>query len=330
MGRISENYDSSWQKKFSDWMKNGWDGLDGNMAREDTAPREESQTDQTDLFTLKVREDRERQRDVYSRLHQWSVTTGARRIRALYVILSLFTCAAIIFFLLQAVDGLPLLGAADSPVNNEVSRRYIERGIEETGAVNFVSGMILDYRAFDTLGESTVLFIAACTVMILLRTDIGANGRPEKGSWIISPDQSDGKPDPILKHAAMFLIPVILLFGVSMVLNGHLSPGGGFSGGAILGAGLMLFLNAFGRDKAVRFINYRVFITVIFIALTFYAGAKSFVFYTGANDIPFRVPLGTPGSILSAGLILPLDICVGMIVSCTMYGFYNLFRKGGF
>ena len=92
----------------------------------------------------------------------------------------------------------------------------------------------------------------------------------------------------------------------------------------------MLFLNAFGRDKAVRFINYRVFITVIFTALTFYAGAKSFVFYTGANDIPFRVPLGTPGSILSAGLILPLDICVGMIVSCTMYGFYNLFRKGGF
>ena len=106
MGRISENYDSSWQKKFSDWMKNGWDGLDENMAREDTAPHEESQEEQTDLFTLKVREDRERQRDVYSRLHQWSVTTGARRIRAIYVILSLFTCAAIIFFLLQAVDGL--------------------------------------------------------------------------------------------------------------------------------------------------------------------------------------------------------------------------------
>ncbi len=330
MGRISDKYDSSWQKKFADWMKNGWDGLDNAMTREDDAPQSAPGSAETDRFTRKVREDRARQKDVYSRLHQWSVTTGARRIRAVYVILSVFTCAAIIFFLLQAVDGLPFYGSASSPVNNEVSRRYIEQGVEETGAVNFVSGMILDYRAFDTLGESTVLFIAVCAVMILLRNDMGSGGRPEKGSLAPLTDHCDGKEDPILRHAAMFLVPVILLFGITMVLNGHLSPGGGFSGGAILGAGLMLFLNAFGREHAVRFINYRVFITVIFAALTFYAGAKSWVFYTGANGIAFPVPLGQPGAILSAGLILPLDICVGMIVSCTMYGFYNLFRKGGF
>ena len=42
------------------------------------------------------------------------------------------------------------------------------------------------------------------------------------------------------------------------------------------------------------------------------------------------IPLGTPGAIISSGLILPLNICVGMVVACTMYAFYTLFRKEGF
>ena len=41
----------------------------------------------------------------------------------------------------------------------------------------------------------------------------------------------------------------------SSVLNGHLSPGGGFSGGAIIGAGLILYVNAFGFEKASKIMN---------------------------------------------------------------------------
>jgi hypothetical protein len=50
----------------------------------------------------------------------------------------------------------------------------------------------------------------------------------------------------------------------------------------------------------------------------------------GANHLPSGIPLGTPGAILSSGLILVLNICVGLVVTCTMYAFYALFRKGGF
>ncbi|MBR5743564.1 MAG: hypothetical protein IKX85_07130, partial [Clostridia bacterium] len=63
-------------------------------------------------------------------------------------------------------------------------------------------------------------------------------------------------------------------------------------------------------------------------ALGFYCLAKSYSFYTGANHLESAVPLGTPGSIFSAGLILPLDIAVGIVVSLTMYGIYRMFRKG--
>lgn len=65
-------------------------------------------------------------------------------------------------------------------------------------------------------------------------------------------------------------------------------------------------------------------------ALTFYCFAKSYSFYTGANGLPSVVTPGVPGAILSAGLIVYLNICVGIVVACTMYTFYVMFRKGGF
>lgn len=62
----------------------------------------------------------------------------------------------------------------------------------------------------------------------------------------------------ILQKVAGFLVPLIIIFGIYVILNGHLSPGGGFSGGAIIGAGLILYLNAFGFAKTERFSRKRL------------------------------------------------------------------------
>ena len=101
------------------------------------------------------------------------------------------------------------------------------------------------------------------------------------------------------------------------------------TGGAVLGSGLILYLNAFGFQKTERFFTEKVYRRITLAALTFYCLAKSYSFYTGANGLESHIPLGTPGAILSSGLILPLNICVGLVVACTMYAFYTLFRKGG-
>ncbi len=122
---------------------------------------------------------------------------------------------------------------------------------------------------------------------------------------------------------------MILIFGIYIILNGHLSPGGGFSGGAVIGSGLILYLNAFGFRKTERFFNGKVYRRITVSALMFYCLAKSYSFFTGANHLESGIPLGNPGDIISSGLILPLNICVGMVVACTMYAFYTLFRKGG-
>lgn len=238
-------------------------------------------------------------------------------------------CIGLVLILLVGVSHLPAIGEADKPVNNEVSERYIESGLQETGAVNIVTGMILDYRAFDTLGESHVLFIATCTVLILLRDDKKKKlGQVED---VEGDDRShEPKNDVILQTVAKILVPPIVIFGIYVILGGHLGPGGGFSGGAIIGAGLILYLNAFGFKKTERFFTAKTYKWMSFGALACYSLSKCYSFYTGANHIESIIPLGTPGAILSSGLILLLNICVGVVVAGTMYTFYVMFRKGGY
>lgn len=241
-----------------------------------------------------------------------------------YKLAAVVCCIALILMLVVTVSYLPPVGSPDNPAHNEVVEKYVEDGMQDTGAVNIVAGMILDYRAFDTFGESNVLFMATVVVMLLMRDD-----KRKKGA-----DSADMKYeqrfDTILQQVTFILFPLIMIFGIYVVVNGHLSPGGGFSGGAIMGAGLILFLNAFGIEKTRRFFTENTHKYVCFAALSFYCLAKSYSFFTGANHLESIISSGVPGKIISAGLILPLNICVGLVVACTMYSFYTLFRKGGY
>ena len=84
-----------------------------------------------------------------------------------YIVISIIIGCFVVGMLAYSVCNLPPYGNAENPVNNEVSQKYLEDGLEDTGATNAVAGMILDYRAFDTFGESTVLFVAVAAVVML-------------------------------------------------------------------------------------------------------------------------------------------------------------------
>ena len=280
---------------------------------------------------VRVQQALNQEREMYRQIHKWSYSSGVRLIKRVYRTLAALTCGGIILFLLWTVNTLPPFGDPNNPDNNEVAARYIEQGPEETGAVNMVTGMILDYRAFDTFGEATVLFVAACSALFLLKLNEHRDGKLT-AAWIEAEyDDRNHEPknDQILQFAARILVPIVLLFGFYVVMNGHITPGGGFSGGAIMGAGLILYLNAYGFQKTERFFTYNTYRWVTFTALLTYAGLKSYSFYTGANHLESGISAGTLGNLLSAGFILPLNICVGLIVMCTMYAFYTLLRKGG-
>ena len=167
------------------------------------------------------------------------------RFHKAYKPLAVILCCAFIALLIFVCVKTPPFGVTDAPTNNEVAQKYIEEGLEDTGATNIVAGMILDYRAFDTLGESSVLFTAVMAVIILLKKDgdkkkeMTERQKKEEAVQHHEEELNDRHRDVILKKTAGIVAPFIMMFGIYVVLNGHISPGGGFSGGAIIGAGLI-------------------------------------------------------------------------------------------
>ena len=241
----------------------------------------------------------------------------------LFKLVAVLICLSLGSLLLYTVTALPPFGSPNNPTSNEVISKYIEDGLQDTGAINIVAGMILDYRAFDTFGESCVLFIAVISVIILLR-NLGRRDEYEQALH----EKEEPQRDMILKKIAVFLVPISMVFGIYVVLNGHLSPGGGFSGGAIIGASLIMYTIAYGFEKANSFYSFAIYKYIVLLSLLFYCIAKGIVFFIGANHLPFDIPLGIPGALFSAGLILPLNICVGLVVSGSIYVLFVLFSEG--
>lgn len=75
----------------------------------------------------------------------------------------------LIGFLLLAVAEMPPFGLESNPAHNEVMDKYTNDAMTDTGAVNIVSAMILDYRAFDTFIEASVIFTGLICIMTVLK-----------------------------------------------------------------------------------------------------------------------------------------------------------------
>ncbi len=188
-----------------------------------------------------------------------------------------------------------------------VGRHYINKGVEETGAVNIVTSVVLNYRCLDTLGEITVLFIAALGLGAILATV------EKKAKREVTPSSL------ILSTGCKLLSPFVLLFGVYIFLNGHLTPGGGFQGGAIIASGyLLMYLGCPGRGinkrrfKVIESLGGLVFVVIGLLGLCL-GGYFLFNF----------LPKGTPNTLLSGGIIPVIYIAIGLKVGAELAGIIN-------
>ncbi|RMF90020.1 MAG: hypothetical protein D6733_04940 [Methanobacteriota archaeon] len=75
------------------------------------------------------------------------------------------------YVLAGLVMEMPPVGSPDAPAYTRTIPRYLSRSVEDTGAMNIVASIILDYRAYDTLGEATVLFTAALAILAVTGGD---------------------------------------------------------------------------------------------------------------------------------------------------------------
>ena len=152
------------------------------------------------------------------------------------------TLAAAAVPMLIGVAGLPRPGDPAAPAHTHVAARYLQAGARETGADNRVTGVLLNYRAFDTFGE-VVVIVAALAAVIAVLSPALPRGREEE-----VPAGGAGIPiSPIVAFIIRLTAPFIALFGAFVIFKGHVSPGGGFQGGVILGALLMLLSLVLGR-----------------------------------------------------------------------------------
>lgn len=127
---------------------------------------------------------------------------------------------------------------------DSISNYFIEHSKPEGGGANIVNVILVDFRGFDTVGEITVLAIAALAIYALLdglRLNLPGSdveGRP----W--APDRHP----LIMTTIARPLLPLGLLVSVYVFLRGHNWPGGGFVAGLITASALILQYLASGDD----------------------------------------------------------------------------------
>ena len=81
------------------------------------------------------------------------------------ILISIFICGMLIYGTMD----LPNYGDPNAPAQTHVAPRYIEKSHEEAGVINFVTAILASYRGYDTLGETTVIFTAGTSVILLLR-----------------------------------------------------------------------------------------------------------------------------------------------------------------
>ena len=208
----------------------------------------------------------------------------------------------------------------------KLGRYYVEEGPRELGAPNLVTAVVVTYRGLDTLGEVTVLFIAAAGVGLLLRRT-RRKGDKENLKQGDRAEETAGTRKPaseIVETATELLLPMVMLFGIYVFLNGHLSPGGGFQGGAIIASGTMFLLLALPESHISR----------LLVALTESLSGFSYV-VTGVLGVIMAggfldnriMGLGTYGALFSAGAIPLIYTLVGLKVGFELSAVLDRFRK---
>jgi multicomponent Na+:H+ antiporter subunit B len=190
--------------------------------------------------------------------------------------------------------------------------------VPERHVLNVVTAVIFDYRGFDTLGEEFILFACVTGVTLLLRHE----GKSEEEECAPRPGLKPPPNGAILPEAteatrlcSAGCIGLILVFGIYIILTGHLSLGGGFQGGVLLSSAWLLLFLAYGTQTLHRFSNKYVVEWFESSGAGAYVliGLAGLVF--GRNFLANILPLGEPGQLLSSGTILLINCGVGVEVT---------------
>jgi multicomponent Na+:H+ antiporter subunit B len=247
----------------------------------------------------------------------------------------------------------PAWGDPKSPASTHVSPHYIENTLEDTSVPNIVTAVLADYRGYDTMFETIVIFAAAMASFFLLRSfkptepetrlyrhiptsitfRIKKGGRyPRESADFERIDLQWVPHDLIIKTTCRLIVPFIQIFGLYVIAHGHYSPGGGFQGGVILGASVIVFAISHNLRSSIKRISERTAALLCTLGVFLYAATGGLCLLLGSNFLDYSAlskVLGVdPVTARSYGILL-VEIGVGMAVMAAMISlYYNLSSAG--
>lgn len=254
--------------------------------------------------------------------------------------------------LIYATVDFPAWADPASPASMHVSPHYIEKTMEETSVPNIVTAVLADYRGYDTMFETAVIFAAGVACFLLLRIFLrdapeerlyrhvltGVTIRIKKGGRLPDSDDFDRidtlwtPHDLIIKTISRLLIPFIQLFGLYVIAHGHHSPGGGFQGGVILGASIILLAISYDLRTALRRIREKVDAILCAVGVFIYAGTGALCLLLGFNFLDYSALASIlhvdPVTARSHGILI-VEIGVGITVMATMIWIYKNLASTG-
>jgi multicomponent Na+:H+ antiporter subunit B len=187
--------------------------------------------------------------------------------------------------LIIAEADFPGFGDLFTPASLHVSPYYITQTLHDTNVPNMVTSVLADYRGFDTMFETAVIFTAGLAVIAILRRFKQEDRCDLPEPYVISA----GYPDTIIRFVARQLVPFIQLFALYVVAHGHHSPGGGFQGGVILGASFILLAISYDFKIVLGIMSEKWNVLLGNIGVLIYAGIGFLCLLLGANFLDYSM-----------------------------------------
>lgn len=127
--------------------------------------------------------------------------------------------------------------------------------------------------------------------------------------------------DLIARHTFKIVILFLIVYGFYIVLHGHLSPGGGFAGGMILGLGIIMFFLLFSNNIATKTTRIPLNAAIFLICTGALLEAGKFLFNKGHS------PAASPENLFSGGILNIVNLGIGLLVAATIMSIFYLEEK---
>lgn len=203
---------------------------------------------------------------------------------------------------------IPTFGHHPLPYGDAINHMTVA----QRHVTNMVTAVNFDYRAFDTLGEELMLVAAVTGTLVLLR---GRRGESVSDHAAQAGNRPVCERSEAVTLACRIFLPIVMTYGIYVILHAQLTPGGGFQGGAIVASGaLLLYL---GESYRV----WRRLVRSLLFDMLEAAGALVLVLCGlgpmawGHAFLQNVLPLGETRALLSGGLILVQNAGVALAVA---------------